>query len=62
MFVALRSEALIRRLDAEKLTFLIAKLGREQFGPSSEQGRSLVEQLELAIADVEESQGTASQS
>ena len=57
MIVALRSEALIRRLETEKLKFLIAKLRREQFGQSSERGRLLVEQLELAIADVEESQG-----
>ncbi len=59
LIVALRSEALIRRLETEKLKFLIAKLRREQFGPSSERGRLLVEQLELAIADVEESQGAA---
>ena len=59
MIVALRSEALIRRLETEKLKFLIAKLRREQFGQSSERGRLLVEQLELAIADVEESQGAA---
>jgi transposase len=59
MIVALRSEALIRRLETEKLKFLIAKLRREQFGQSSERGRLLVEQLELAIADVEESQGEA---
>ena len=59
MIVALRSEALIRRLETEKLKFLIAKLRREQFGPSSERGRLLAEQLELAIADVEESQGAA---
>ena len=58
MIVALRSEALIR-LETEKLKFLIARLRREQFGPSSERGRLLVEQLELAIADVEESQGAA---
>ena len=59
MIVALRSEALVRRLETEKLKFLIAKLRREQFGPSSERGRLLAEQLELAIADVEESQGAA---
>ncbi len=59
LIVALRSEALIRRLETEKLKFLIAKLRREQFGQSSERGRLLVEQLELAIADVEESQGAA---
>jgi len=59
MIVALRSEALIRRLETEKLKFLIAKPRREQFGQSSERGRLLVEQLELAIADVEESQGEA---
>ena len=59
LIVALRSEALVRRLETEKLKFLIAKLRREQSGQSSERGRLLVEQLELAIADVEESQGAA---
>ena len=59
MIVALRSETLVRRLETEKLKFLIAKLRREQFGQSSERGKLLVEQLELAIADVEESQGEA---
>ena len=59
MIVSLRSETLIRRLETEKLKFLIAKLRREQFGQSSERGRLLVEQLELAIVDVEESQGAA---
>ena len=59
MIVSLRGEALIRRLESEKLKFLIAKLRREQYGPSSERGRLLVEQLELAIADIEESQGAA---
>ena len=59
MIVALRSEALIRRLETEKLKFLIARLRKEQFGQSSERGRLLADQLELAIADVEESQGAA---
>ena len=59
MIVALRSEALIRRLETEKLKFLIARLRKEQFGQSSERGGLLAEQLELAIADVEESQGAA---
>ena len=44
-----RSEALIRRLENDKLKFLIAKLRWEQFGQSSERGKLLVEQLELAI-------------
>ena len=51
-----RSEALVRRLENEKLKLLIAKLRREQFGQSSERGKLLVEQLELAIEDLEESQ------
>ena len=59
MIVSLRSEAMIRQLETEKLKFLIAKLRREQFGPSSERGKLLVAQLELAIADIEESQGAA---
>ena len=54
-----RSEALVRRLETERLKFLLAKLRREQFGPSSERGRLLIEQLELAIEDVEESQSAA---
>ena len=59
MIVVLRSEALVRRRETEKLKFLIAKLCREQFGQSSERGKLLVEQLELAIANVEESQAEA---
>ncbi len=54
-----RGEALVRRLENEKLKFLIAKLRREQFGQSSERGKLLVEQLELAIEDLEASQAAA---
>ena len=35
---------------------MLAKLRREQFGQSSERGKQLIEQLELAIEDLEESQ------
>ena len=54
-----RGEALVRRLENDKLKFLIAKLRREQFGQSSERGKLLVEQLELAIEDLEASQAAA---
>ncbi len=51
-----RSEATVRRLEIERLKLLLAKLRREQYGQSSERGRHLVEQLELAIEDLEETQ------
>ena len=35
---------------------MLAKARRDQFGQSSERGRLLVEQLELAIEDLEETQ------
>ena len=53
MIVALRSEALIRRLETEKLKFLIAKLRREQFGQSSERGRLLEESQGAAEAEAD---------
>ncbi|MCW2275746.1 transposase [Rhodoblastus acidophilus] len=55
--LAAQSEAKITRLEIERLKFLLAKARREQFGQSSERGKQLIEQLELAIEDLEETQG-----
>ncbi|BBU64097.1 hypothetical protein MSC49_40320 (plasmid) [Methylosinus sp. C49] len=41
----------------ERLKLLLAKARREAFGRSSERAKLLVEQLELAIEDLEEAQG-----
>ena len=49
-----RSE--VRALEIERLKLLLAKARRERFGQSSERGKLLVEQLELAIEDLEETQ------
>ena len=46
----------VGRLEIERLKLMLAKARREQFGQSSERGRLLVEQLELAIEDLEETQ------
>src|SRR5258707_348531 len=51
-----RSEVTVGRLEIERLTLMLAKARREQFGQSSERGKLLVEQLELAIEDLEETQ------
>ena len=51
-----RSELTVGRLEIERLKLLLAKARREQFGQSSERGKLLVEQLELAIEDLEETQ------
>ena len=50
------SEAKIRALEIERLKLMLAKARREMFGQSSERGKLLVEQLELAIEDLEETQ------
>jgi transposase len=55
--IAALSEAKVVRLEIERLKMLLAKARREQFGQSSERGKLLVEQLELAIEDLEETQG-----
>jgi transposase len=47
------AEALARALLIEQMKFTIAKLRHERFGQSSERGAAL-EQLELALADLEE--------
>src|SRR3954467_6670794 len=43
------------RLEIERLKLLLAKARRAQFGRSSERGAELVEQLELRLAELEES-------
>src|SRR4051794_25533603 len=43
------------RLEIERLRLLLAKARRAQFGRSSERGAKLVEQLELQLAELEES-------
>ena len=51
-----RSEVTVGRLEIERLKLMLAKARREQFGQSSERGKLLIEQLELAIEDLEETQ------
>jgi transposase len=43
------------RLEIERLKLLLAKARREQYGRSSERGAKLIEQLELQLAELEES-------
>ena len=50
------SEVTVGRLEIERLKLMLAKARRGQYGQSSERGRLLVEQLELAIEDLEEAQ------
>jgi transposase len=57
MLIVATSEAKLRALEIERLKLLLAKARREAFGPSSERAKLLVEQLELAIEDLEEAQG-----
>src|ERR1035437_2182262 len=56
MLAEARSEAKVRALEIERLKLMIAKARREKFGQSSERGKQLIEQLELAISDLEETQ------
>jgi len=49
------AQARTRALEIEQLKFTIAKLRRERFGASSERGARLLDQLELQLADLEES-------
>ena len=49
-------EAKVRTLEIERLKLMLAKARHERFGQSSERGKLLVEQLELAIEDLEETQ------
>jgi transposase len=43
------------RLEIERLKLLLAKARREQYGQSAERGARLIEQLELQLAELEES-------
>jgi transposase len=56
MLAAALSEAKVRALEIERLKLILAKERREKFGQSSERGKLLIEQLEFAIADLEETQ------
>jgi transposase len=56
MLTIARSEVTVSRLELERLKLMLAKARREQFGQSSERGKRLIEQLELAIEDIEETQ------
>lgn len=56
MLAEARSEAKVRALEIERLKLMLARGRRERFGQSSERGKQLIEQLELAIADLEEAQ------
>ena len=51
-----RSELIVGKLELERLKLMLAKARREAFGQSSERGKLLIEQLELAIEDLEEAQ------
>ena len=41
-------------LEIERLKLLLAKARREQFGQTSERGKRLIDQLELQLAELEE--------
>ena len=52
-----RTEALVAAatLEIERLRLLLAKTRRERFGQTSERGQRLIDQLELQLAELEES-------
>ena len=52
-----QNEAKVRALEIERLKLQLAKARRQTYGQSSERGKLLVEQLELAIEDLEETAG-----
>ncbi|MEJ0050907.1 MAG: IS66 family transposase [Methylovirgula sp.] len=54
--IVAESAAKVGALEIERLKLMLAKARRAQFGQSSERGRLLIEQLELAIEDLEETQ------
>jgi Transposase C of IS166 homeodomain len=56
MLAEARSEAKVRTLEIERLKLMLAKMRREKFGQSSERRKHVIEQLELAIIDLEETQ------
>ena len=47
------------RLEIERLKLLLAKARREQFGQSSERGAKIIDQLELQLAELEETAAEA---
>ncbi|HSI02437.1 MAG TPA: IS66 family transposase [Reyranella sp.] len=51
-----QAEALVSaaNLEIERLKLLLAKARREQFGQTSERGKRLIDQLELQLAELEE--------
>ncbi len=51
-----QAEALVSaaKLEIERLRLLLAKARREQFGRTSERGKRLIDQLELQLAELEE--------
>jgi transposase len=51
-----QNELTVSRLELDRYKMLLAKARREQYGQSSERARHLIEQLELAIEDLEETQ------
>lgn len=51
---AAQAEAKARALEIEKLKFAIAKFRHERFGASSERAARLIDQLELQLAELEE--------
>jgi transposase len=52
--LAAEADARIRTLEIERLKLAIAKLRHERFGASAERGAKLLDQLELQLADLEE--------
>jgi len=56
LLAAAQSEAKARVLEIERLKLELARARRGRFGQSSERGKLLVEQLELMIEDLEETQ------
>ena len=54
--IAAESAAKVGALEIERLNLMLAKARRAQCGQSSERGKLLIEQLELAIEDLEETQ------
>ena len=55
MVIAAEKKASDRGLEIEALKLTIAKLQRSRFGTSSESGKKLLDQLELQLAELEES-------
>ena len=53
MLAAAQSEAKVRALEIERLKLQLARARRQTYGQSSERGKLLVEQLELAIEELE---------